>query len=105
MADTVPERTTAYLSVTFVDKTGAAAAPASVEYSVYDMTTGTELRAPTAIAPGATIELVLDADDNAIQNAANVRERRRVTVTGLYGAADEVHGEFEYYIANLARVS
>lgn len=103
MVDVVKERTTAYLTVAFRDKAGAAAAPATVVYSVYDMTTGTEVRAETELTPAASIEIVLSAADNAIVGTGNARERRRVTVKATYAADDELHDQFEYYVQNLER--
>ena len=103
MVDVVNERTTAYLTVSFKDKTGALVAPSTVTYSVYCMSNAQELRADTSLAPGATVEIVLGASDNAIVNAANGRERRRVTVKSTYGAGDELNDQFEYYVQNLER--
>ena len=103
MVDVVKERTTAYLTVTFRDKAGTAVAPAAATYSVYDMTTGTEIRAATAISPAPSVEITLGATDNAIQNPGNARERRRVTVRATFGADDELNDEFEYYVQNLER--
>lgn len=105
MVDVVKERTTAYLTVAFKDKTGAGAAPSAVSYSVYDMTSGTELRAATAVSPAASVEIVLNAVDNVIVSASNARERRRVTVKATYGVDDELNDQFEYYVQNLERAT
>lgn len=103
MVDVVNERTTAYLTVSFKDKTGALVAPSTVTYSVYCMTNNQELRAATSLGAASTIEIVLGASDNAIVNQANGRERRRVTVKSTYGVADELNDQFEYYVQNLER--
>jgi hypothetical protein len=103
MVDVVNERTTSYLTVSFLDKAGVAVAPSTIVYSVYCMTNEQEIRSDTSIAAGASIEIVLGASDNAIVNPANGRERRRVTVKAGYGAGDELNDQFEYYVQNLER--
>ena len=103
MVDVVKERTTSYLTVEFKDKAGSLAAPASILYNVYCMTNALVLRADTAIAPGTSVELTLNATDNAIVNAASSRERRRVTIKAAYGTNDELNDQYEYYVQNLER--
>ena len=103
MVDVVKERTTSYLTVEFKDKAGSLVAPASVLYSVYCMTNAQQLRADTALSPGSTIEITLNATDNAIVNAASSRERRRVTIKAAYGTNDELNDQYEYYVQNLER--
>lgn len=103
MVDVVNERTTAYLTVSFKDKTGALVAPSTVTYNVFCMTNNQELRADTPLGAASSIEITLNASDNAIVNQANGRERRRVTVKSTYGIGDELNDQFEYYVQNLER--
>lgn len=98
---TVNEGTTAYLTVTFKDKAGVNAAPASATYRLDCLTTGTAIKPPTALPAGASVEVTLTKTDNRIVTAANVRERRRVTVVGTYGADDQVQQEYDYDVLNL----
>lgn len=101
----VNERSTAYLTVTFRDKAGAAQAPASATYRIDDVGSGQPVRGDTAItAPGSTVEIVLTDEDNAIRNAAASYERRRVTVTAEYGAGEAVRAEYAYRVINLLGV-
>ncbi len=101
----VNERSTAYLTVTFRDKAGAAQAPASAAYRIDDVGSGQPVRGDTAIsAPGSAVEIVLTTADNAIRNAAAGYERRRVTVTAEYGAGEAVRAEYVYRVINLAGV-
>lgn len=97
----INEGTTAYLTVTFKDKAGVNAAPTSATYRVDCLTTGTAIRAATALPAGASVELTLTKTDNRIVTPANVRERRRVTVVGTYGADDQVQEEYDYDVLNL----
>ena len=100
----VPQRTTAYLTVTFRAKDGVAVAPESVDYRIDCLTTSTAIKASTAVSPAATVEIVLSADDNDIVDETNTREARRVTVTAVYGAGDEANDEFDYAVKNLSGV-
>lgn len=97
----VNEKSTAYLTVSFKDKAGAPAAPASVTYRVDDATGNTAVRASTALGAAASIEITLTKEDNAIVNAANRFETRVVTVIAVYGASDELRDEYRYQIRNL----
>lgn len=98
--DAVNERTTRYLTAAFRSKTGTPAAPASVTYRVDCLTTGQNVRPWSAVTPGASVEIVLDADDNALRVASNERELRRVTVVASYGAgaSDQVVAENDYEV-------
>ena len=54
----VNEKSTAYLTVTFRDKAGAAQAPASAKYRIDDVTTGQLVRGDTDISsPGSTASM------------------------------------------------
>lgn len=102
---TVNEATTAYLTVTFLDKDGAQAAPSSVSYRIDCLTTGAAVRASTPVTPAASqVEITLDATDNAMQSTGNLTERRRVTVTASYGVGDQVQEQYDYLVKNLSEV-
>ncbi len=102
----VNEKSTAYLTVTFRDKAGAAQAPATARYRIDDVATGEQVRAEEEISsPDGTIELRLEVGDNTLLNAIAKTEQRRVTVVAEYGAGDAVTAEFIYEVVNLAGVS
>lgn len=102
----VKERSTAYLTVTFRDKAGAAQAPTSATYRIDDAGSGAEVLGNTAIgAVAASVELTLPPSVNALLTAANPSEFRRVTVVALYGADDAVRDEYVYEVINLAGVT
>ena len=101
----VNEKSTAYLSVTFRDKAGAAQAPASAKYHIDDVASGQPVLGDTEIStPGSTVELVLTVADNTRRNAGAPREQRRVTIEAQYGEGDAVTAEYVYEVANLAGV-
>ena len=101
----VAERSTAYLTLSFLDKAGALEAPSSVQYRIDCKTSGQAVRDWTGCPPGPSVEIVLTPEDNAMQNAANDSERRLVTVIANYGASDEVRDACEYYVRNLEHAS
>lgn len=105
MTDEVKEQSTSYLTVTFKDKAGAVAAPASATYRIDCLTTGTAIKAATALTPAATVEITIAPNENRIVTPGNTRERRRVTVTASYGASDGVNEEFDYDVVNLSQVA
>lgn len=105
MTDEVNEKSTSYLSVTFKDKAGAAAAPASATYRIDCITTGTAIKGDTALTPAGTVEIAITPNENRIVTPGNARERRRVTVTATYGATDSVSDEFDYDVVNLSHVT
>lgn len=102
----VNERSTAYLSVGFLDKTGAPQQPSSITYRIDDEATRTAIRDVTAVgAPAATIELTLTPADNAILSPSLAVERHVVTVIGIYGADDQVTAQYVYEVVNLQAVT
>ena len=102
----VNEKSTAYLTVTFRDKAGAAQAPAAAKYRIDDLISGQAVREETEIAsPGGTLELTLTVADNTLLDALAATEQRRVTVVGAYGAGDAVTAEYIYEVVNLAGVT
>jgi len=109
MADTilqtVNEETSAYLTVEFYDKTGTLALPASVEYRVDCVTTGTAIRAATAIVPATSVEVALDTDDTRIVTQTNPFEERCVTVVATYGPKDAISTEYRFRVKNLNYVT
>ena len=103
--DRVNEGSTAYLTVSFLDKNGTASAPSSVSYRIDCLTSGAAIKGDTSVTAGASVEITLSAADNALQSQTRARERRRVTVTGTYGASDAVRDQYDYDVVNLRAVT
>lgn len=104
MPDIINERSSAYISVAFLDKTGAPAIPASVTYSTACRTTGIAIKTNVAVTPLSTIQINLDALDSTIQNTANKTEEKALTVNAIFNTNDESHDEYLWYVRNLAGV-
>lgn len=101
----VNEQSTAYLSVSFLDKGGATQAPSAIVYRVDDEGTRTQIRGDTAVTPAATVEIALTPTDNAMLSPSLAVERHVVTVIGRYGDDDQVTAQFVYEVLNLQAVT
>jgi hypothetical protein len=102
--DIVKERSTAYISVSFVDKNGAAAVPSTVTYSTKCTTTGTAIKTNVSVTPASTVTITLDSLDNTIQNANNNSEQKALTVRSSYGTNDECNDDYFWSVSNLLSV-
>lgn len=102
--DIVNEKTTAYITVAFIDKTGAPAVPATITYSTKCKATGAEIKTNVAVPPAASIEIILDALDSTIQNSTNKQEDKLLTVRASYGANDECNSDYTWRVKNLSSV-
>lgn len=102
--ENVSAGSTAYLTATFRDKTGALAVPSTVTYKVDCLTTGTVILASTSATASSSVEFTLTPTINTIQTSTNQKEVRRVTVTGSYGASDAIVAVYDYVVINNARV-
>jgi hypothetical protein len=100
----VNEKSTAYLTIGFLDKAGALQTPASIVYRIDDELTRTQIRGDTTLTPTATVEITLTPADNAVRSASLAVERHIVTVIGAYGADDQVTAQFVYEVLNLQAV-
>lgn len=101
---TVKEGSIAYLTVSFYDKTGALAAPASATWEVHDKGTGNTLLSATAIAAiASSVELTLTSAINTLVNGAHSEETRVVTVKATF-ASGNVNDEYEYDVIGLEYV-
>lgn len=100
--DEINEKTTGYLTVTFKDSSGSAAQPTSASYKIIDIDSGETVRDTTALTVSAgVVTITLDKDDNTLLDANNDEERRRVVVSAVYNADDELHGVYWYKVKNL----
>ena len=98
------ERTTGFLQVTLKGKSGRAdEVPTAVSYRIDCITTGRSVRHATAAQPLAEQEIMLSANDNTIINQSNETEVRRVTLTAIYGSADDrLTAEYDYQLQRVA---
>jgi hypothetical protein len=103
--NTVNERSTAYLTISFFDPNGTVATPASVEYRIDDYDTGIQIRDDASISAGTSVQITLTPGDNTLLNNYAEFERRRVTVIAHYGQDDQQTAEYVYSIANLRHVA
>lgn len=100
----INEGDTAYLTVTFKDKTGALAVPVTVTWQCIDLDSGAEMQAETSVSPGSSIEITIPVAANAMVDPAKAHETRRVIVKSTYGGSEAKNGQYDYRIRNLSRV-
>jgi hypothetical protein len=102
---TVNEKTVAYLTVYFYDKTGALAVPSSATWKVHEIGSGTEILTETAIAPiASSYELTLTTAINTFLDGNHASELRRVTVKAVWGVGLETYGQYDYELIGLEHV-
>jgi len=65
--------------------TSAASVPTSIKYRVDCLTTGVTLTDWTTVTAAASASIAVTATNNAIRSAANVTERKQLTVAANYG--------------------
>jgi len=101
----VNEESSAFLTVTFYDKNDLPTTPTSVQYHLHCLTNNQEVRTWTALSPASTIEIGLDANDNAIIDQWNHTELRIVTIEAYYGVSDKLTTTFKYLVINLRKIT
>ena len=104
--ESVSEKSTAYVTVTFLDKDGVAAQPSSATYAIHDVDSDTEIRAFGALTPtDGVVEITLNKTDNTMVDSTKAKESRRVTVIAVYGADDELLSEYTYEVIGLKYIT
>lgn len=101
---TIPENTTAFLTVAFKDKNGDPETPATAAWLAIDLYSGEILQPETALSPAASIEITIPASVNAIQNENLPKETRRVIVKATYGGSQSLNQKFDYIVENLEQI-
>jgi hypothetical protein len=105
--ESVSEKSTAYVTVTFLDKDGVAAQPSSATYGIHDVDSDTAIRAAgTSLSPSnGAVEITLNKTDNTMVDSTKAKESRRVTVIAVYGADDELLSEYTYEVIGLKYIT
>jgi hypothetical protein len=102
MPDTVNEKSSSYITASFLDRTGAVAQPDAAKYKLHDTLSGCQIRGATSVCPTlGVVTITFNAGDNTMINSALEKETRQVTLSGSYGSNEELHGEFFYDVFNL----
>ncbi len=104
--DVVNEKSTWVVSMSFFDETKAAATPSGGTYRVDDIGSGASIVASTPFTPSSsTYQIVITPTQNALQNANDDAETRRLTVIWQYGGTKQGTAEYIYQIENLPGVN
>ncbi|RIK41609.1 MAG: hypothetical protein DCC55_11370 [Chloroflexi bacterium] len=103
--ETVPEGSTAWLTIRLFGKDGASATPATLTYRIDDAATLMPVRENTEVeSPAAITEIELTPEDNAILNERGLNERRLVTVQATFSNGRAHNQQYVYRVENLGRV-
>lgn len=103
---TISEKTTAWLTVTFKDRSGENQAPDSCRYRI-DTSMDREVRPWEPIPSSESHEIKLTPTDNSIIDKGNVDiQQNVVTIHATFGADDdERYEQYSYYIKDLRNIN
>lgn len=106
MSNNVNEKSTAYLTVSFKDKTGALATPVWASWQVHDPEDNSVLLIETSISSlSSSVELTLTSAINTFINPTHAEEVRRVTIKSSGTSSSVANSEYDYNIVNLTYLS
>mgnify|MGYP001812133896 CR=1 FL=1 len=100
----VNEGSPCWLELTLYDRYGQQATPLAITYRVDDILSGVNVLPSTVGIPAPTMELEVSSLVNAMQDADNASEPRRITWTADIGQGNTQSGELLYDLKNLVRV-
>jgi hypothetical protein len=83
------------------DSEGQPALPTTIEYSLYCLTNGRDIRTLTDVPIGVTVSIFATADENAIINNRNDYERKQMTVVCDRGLATQTTETIEWIVKNI----
>jgi hypothetical protein len=86
------------VDVTFYNGEGDLSVPASISYTIYNVTEEAEVVASTAVSPAATFTISLNGDAVLLQDSSNKRERNRICVTAIDSSGNSIPRTFEYEV-------
>lgn len=97
----VVERTTCWVTISFLDRDGVPAVPSTLTCRIDDQDSGTAIREETSVTPGSTVEIRISPEENRILYAGSEAETREVTIHATFGAEDEQNANLLYRVINL----
>ena len=98
--NTINEGSSAFLTITFKDQTGAGVTPTTAAYRLDNA--GAQVRDWEAFTPASSSHIIeITGAENAILNPELATETMTVTVRWTYGTGSSGTESFEYVIKNL----
>ena len=101
----VNEEGTLYVTVKFYDTNDTLFTPASADYRVDCLSSGSEIRNWTALTPATSVSIPLTGDDNRIVDGRHSREMRQLVVRYTDGSGNEQKSQAQYRVDNLQGVA
>lgn len=104
--DTINERTSCTVTVSFFDEDDVAVTPTSATYRLDDVTSCASILAATVLTGlGTTKAIEINKDQNKIISEAHAYETRRLTIEFTYASTKHGTDEYLYRIKNLYGVA
>lgn len=107
--DTVNKKDSYFFEAVFTDEEKAPVTPSSGSWridSIGQDGTETEIKSDTSFSPtGSTYKFEVQPNENRIINTSNKIERRRATVTIIYGTNKQKSEEYFWQVKNLAKIT
>lgn len=98
--NTINESSSAFITITFKDQTGAGVTPTSAAYRLDNA--GVQVKGWEAFTPSSSSHIIeITGAENAILNPELAQEIMTVTVRWTYGTGSSGTESFEYVIKNL----
>lgn len=105
--DSINEKTTAIITVTFKDENAALVTPTAAYYKLDCLTTGTVIKSETQISnPAPTKDIVVTSIENKIQDQNNTQEEKILTLRFTYASGTKQGtAECRYKVVNLQKLT
>jgi hypothetical protein len=101
----IMEESSGWFTLTFYDRDGLLATPASIDYYIRNLADGAVVRASTPLTPDTSVDLQLTPSDTEIVDDTKQWEAKRVTVEVSHGVDDAYNQQFDYHVKNLSYIT
>jgi hypothetical protein len=103
--DSVNEKSTYIVTVSFFDENNAPVTPTAAWYSLYCETTGKDILTETALTGlGTTKDIEITPTQNTMSNPSNLMEQKLLTLRYTYGTGKQGTAEYRYQLLNLVKI-
>jgi hypothetical protein len=100
--DQIKENTQYPFRMTLKDADSVLVGPSTLEWRLDCVTSGGEITGWAFLSADSSVDHVVPATSNRIQDSANLVERKRITVSANRGTSTEIVDHLEYDVLNSA---
>ena len=101
----VNEEGTLYVTAKFYDTNDLLFTPASADYRIDCLTSGSAIREWTSLTPATSVTIAVTGDDNRIVDSRHSRETRQLVVRYTDGSGNGQLSQAQYRVDNLHGVA